>query len=437
VAEGLAELGVHLALESGSPVGVLQSAEAARAASAWLRPRAPLDDDLVSDELAELRRLDAARRSGELPPHAGRSRQLRLERSVRDRARHAAGGPGDRRGRVDVGALRAALGGRVLVELVRVDGAVSAVVVTRAAVRLVHLGPADLVASELDSLVAGLRWLGQGIAGPAAQLVQRSAARLDTMLVAPALGAARVGGTAPVVLVPGAWLSALPWGALPSQAERTFTVAPSASTWLRSTVATAASPPGTDRGRGARPRVVLAHGPGLPGAAAEVRRLAAAYRDAEVLDGARATVATVLARMDGADVVHLAAHGRLRLDNPMFSALELADGPLTVHDVERLRAAPRVVVLASCDAALGSVHPGDDVVGLANALLALGTSSVVAPVLPVPDDATARLMTRLHDGLRKGASAAEALAAARGQGGRAPQPADVVTSAGFGSFGAG
>lgn len=183
--------------------------------------------------------------------------------------------------------------------------------------------------------------------------------------------------------------------------------------------------------------MVLAHGPGLPGAAGEVRRLAAAYRGAEVLDGTRATVATVLARMDGADVVHLAAHGRLRLDYPMFSALELADGPLTVHDIERLHTAPRLVVLASCDAALGSVHPGDEVVGLANALLALGAASIVAPVLPVPDDATARLMTRLHDRLRQGASPAEALAAARGHEGLAPQPADVVTSAGFGSFGAG
>ena len=149
----------------------------------------------------------------------------------------------------------------------------------------------------------------------------------------------------------------MPWGALPSLSGRAFTVAPSAATWLRAT--TAGGGPGRQSDGGAtRPtRVVLAHGPGLPGAADEVRRLATAYPGAEVLRGAEATVATVLARTDGADVVHLAAHGRLRVDNPMFSALELADGPLTVHDIERLRAAPRVVVLASCDAALGASTP--------------------------------------------------------------------------------
>ena len=436
LAKGLAELGVHLALESGGPTAVLAATEAYRAAAVWLPPTAPADDDLLAADLAELRRLDADRRAGELAPQAGTARQLELERSVRDRARHAHGGRGAGRARLAVRGLRSALDERVLVELLRLDGVVSAVVVTRSSVRLVRLGPADLVSAEVDTLLTGLRWLGQGIAGTAADLVARSAARLDAMLVGPCLEAARIGSAAPMVLVPGAWLSGLPWAALPSLAGRPFTVAPSAAAWLRAS--TAARTRDGSAGEATRPsRVLLAHGPGLPGAADEVRRLATAYPGAEVLLGAEATVATVLARMDGADVVHLAAHGRLRVDNPMFSALELADGPLTVHDVERLHAAPRVVVLASCDAALGSVHPGDEVVGLANALLALGTRSVVAPVLPVPDEATSGLMTRLHDGLRHGSSPAAALAAARGRGRQAPEPADVVTSAGFGCFGAG
>jgi CHAT domain-containing protein len=34
---------------------------------------------------------------------------------------------------------------------------------------------------------------------------------------------------------------------------------------------------------------------------------------------------------------HVAAHGVFRADSPMFSSLRLADGPLTVHDLERLR----------------------------------------------------------------------------------------------------
>src|ERR671937_2075767 len=59
-----------------------------------------------------------------------------------------------------------------------------------------------------------------------------------------------------------------------------------------------------------------------------------------VLAGRSATTARVLAAIDGAGLAHIAAHGEFRADSPMFSSLRLADGPMTVHDVERLRRAP-------------------------------------------------------------------------------------------------
>jgi hypothetical protein len=49
----------------------------------------------------------------------------------------------------------------------------------------------------------------------------------------------------------------------------------------------------------------------------------------------------VMAAIDGAWLVHMAAHGTFRADSPLFSAIELDDGPLTVYDLERLRRAPR------------------------------------------------------------------------------------------------
>ena len=431
----LGDLGVEVALESGRPAAVLAAVESARAASLWLRPARPPDDEALAADLAELRRLAADRRSGSVEPGSGRARQAVLERAVRDRARHAAGAAGQPHGPLDLGALHAALGDRVLVELVTSGGSVSAVVAAGGRLRLVPLAPEAEVAAASDALSAGLRWLVSG--GPrsadgAAELVRRSAARLDGLLVGPALRAAAPPGAdaadgGPLVIVPGARLGALPWAALPTLARRSFTVAPSAGGWLRAATQVL-DPVGG---------VLLAHGPGLPGAAAEVHALAGGYPGALALTGPAATVTTVLAAMDGADVVHLAAHGHLRLDNPMFSALALADGPLTLHDLERLAAAPRQVVLASCDAGLGAVYPHDEVVGLATALLTLGTVAVVAPVLAVPDDATARLVEVLHDGLRTGAGPAEALAAARRQLLAGGGPADVVAAAGFTPFGAG
>jgi CHAT domain-containing protein len=45
-------------------------------------------------------------------------------------------------------------------------------------------------------------------------------------------------------------------------------------------------------------------------------------------------------------------------------------------------------------------------------VLRRGTASIVASVVPVPDDGTARLMSALHGELRAGAEPAPALAAA-------------------------
>jgi CHAT domain-containing protein len=106
----------------------------------------------------------------------------------------------------------------------------------------------------------------------------------------------------------------------------------------------------------------------------------------------------------------VAAHGRFRADNPLFSSLLLADGPLTVYDLERLASAPRIIMLAACDSALSPAGPGDEMTGLAAALLAVGASTVIAPLLPLPDDVSAPLARGWHQRVRAGATPAAALA---------------------------
>ena len=60
--------------------------------------------------------------------------------------------------------------------------------------------------------------------------------------------------------------------------------------------------------------------------------------------------------LEGASIVHVAAHGHLRADNPLLSSLELADGPLTVYDLERLARVPAVVLMPACRSAVGAVR---------------------------------------------------------------------------------
>ena len=69
-------------------------------------------------------------------------------------------------------------------------------------------------------------------------------------------------------------------------------------------------------------------------------------------------------------------------------------------------------MLPACDAAVLEVRPGDELLGTAAALLGLGVGSVVAPVLPVPDEATTPLMLALHERLRRGSPPSVALAEA-------------------------
>jgi CHAT domain-containing protein len=154
-----------------------------------------------------------------------------------------------------------------------------------------------------------------------------------------------------------------------------------------------------------------------------------------VLAGRSATTARVLAAIDGAGMAHIAAHGTFRADSPMFSSLRLADGPMTVHDLERLRRAPFRLILPSCESGVLAPAGADELLGLASALLPLGTAGIVASVAHVNDRAAAPLMLALHRRLRSSGPGAGALAAAlrdaRADACHAAAGDPVVTAAGW------
>jgi CHAT domain-containing protein len=213
---------------------------------------------------------------------------------------------------------------------------------------------------------------------------------------------------------------------VPSFAGRPVSVVPSATLWLD---ACSRSAPAADR-------VVVVAGPGLPGARDEAMAVADIHPTARRLLDRNATASVVSAALDGATLVHVAAHGRLRSDNPFFSSLILHDGPLTVYDLERLAHAPRHVVLAACEIARSQSVAVEEVLGLAAALLAAGTVSLVAPVLSVVDAAVVSLMVHYHTELRTGRAPAAALAAAQEKA-AASGPAGWAAAAAFICMGAG
>jgi tetratricopeptide (TPR) repeat protein len=363
--------------------------------------RPPADSELVA-ELAALRtvaaRLDSALASRAGPPALERERR-RLEAAVRQRVLHT---PAEAVASAEpfvLDDLLAQLGDTDLLELTDVDGELFAVVATGGRLHLTHVGQTKVAIRSLDHALFALRREGAGRGTHRLDLTEIGR-RLEQSLLGDSVGLLRDG---PVVIVPTGRLNAVPWGLMPSLRDRATAVAPSASVWLR---ARRAAQPGDHN-------VVLVGGPRLMTGYAEVRQLAAQYPEAVMLSEGEALTEKVMGAMDGAWLVHMAAHGTFRADSPLFSAIELDDGPLTVYDLERLKQAPYRVVLSSCSSAVGVAVGADELLGLVSALISLGSAGVIASVVPVNDPATVPLMAALHGHLQAGAGLAEALARAR------------------------
>jgi tetratricopeptide (TPR) repeat protein len=406
----LATLAQRDALRRGDVRRLLFWSERWRATALAARGSSARGDKDLAAELEALRAVSRALRETEMG--AARRTALererrRLEAAVQARTRRSPGDhrPGD--GKFDLDDLFAELGPNTLIELVTVDSVLYAVVVAGRRVRLHTIG--SVPEREVQMSRFTLRRLARGSPYPGAELVlKHGGAMLEAALLGDA--ASRL-GDGPVVVIPPGHLQAVPWTLMPSLRDRVVTVAPSASTWLR---ARRMRPPS---GR----RVALVAGPGLATKAAEVEPLRSRYPEAVTLGHGNATADQVLSALDGAWLAHIAAHGTFRADNPMFSSMLLDDGPLIVHDFERLGRAPYQLILAGCDSGTAAPVGADELLGLVSSLVPLGAAGVVASIMPVNDLAVLPLMLALHDALQPGTKLPEALLAMRRAAGDDPR----------------
>ncbi len=421
----LASLGLASTLGAGRPDRVLEWMERGRLASLLTDP--PRARDPMLDELfGRLREVMGEQRpGGDDPEQLGRLRaeQARLEMRIERRMRtlDPAGGEA---GRIATATeIKSAISGRSLVELASIDGRIVAVTVAERRAAW-DLGSLEAAMREAEALQFGLRRVMRSRTPASLDAaragIRHSLEQLDRQLVRPLVGSL----CDEVVFVPTASLFAVPWHALPSLADHRVSVAPSATVWARAA--------------GSRPsggRIVVAAGPDLAGAIDEVEAIGPLYPGAIVLSPPSATVSRVAGDLDGAALAHLACHGSFRADNPGFSRLELADGPLTVLDLESMGRTPDIVVLASCDSGASQALPGDELRGFLSALFMLGTRCVVASAVPVPDVESTSLMRDLHRGLAAGLGVGAALDRARSELDPS-EPAGLVMATAYAQFGA-
>jgi tetratricopeptide (TPR) repeat protein len=402
----LAVLAIEQGVASGSPWQVLKAVESWRAASSQVASVRPPSDAELTSLLSELRRISAEIREAAMtggPTQPLVMQEARIETQIKALSRRLRGSgharatsPTSREDIVD------RLGDRRLISYFRYLGDIHAVTVHRGSIGLERLVEAERTSVEVSSLLFSLTRLAHGAGSPraleaASVNVDQSLEQLRKWLLDPFTSNGEE-----ITVVPTAALHRLPWPAL--DPGRVLTVVPSLESWVVATSTIARLK--------ANPTAALVAGPDLPGAVQEVSRIARLYDKHRRRTGRNARADLVLRDIEGSDVAHLAAHGTFRFDNPSFSSLQMHDGPLTVYDFEQIKAPPAVMVLSSCDTAVTKVVAGDELLGLSSALIGIGVSSLVAPIVPIDDEAATDLMVALHRGLVAGDSTPVALAKA-------------------------
>ncbi len=431
----LALLAQRHAVRAGRPRLLLSWSERWRATAQAVPAVRPLADAELTGSLAalrdvtrhleQMRRLDAPSASAQREQVWLERERRRLENAVRARALRARGIAYPGQASISIPELFDQLGAAQLIEITDIDGSLHVLLCRAGKVRQFAAGRAVDAIQAVAFARFALRRLARNRPGDepdsAMAILATAGPKLQETLLGPAC---RYLGDVPTIIVPPGRLHAVPWALLPALRERVVSVAPSATGWLR---AHHTRPP-------RRRHVTLACGPGLATNGAEVPVAARLFDDVTVLTGSQATAEQVLRALDGASLAHVAAHGTFRADSPLFSALRMYDGPLTVYDLEQLRRAPYRLILSSCDSGIAAPAGADELLGLVSSLLQMGTAGIIASIAPLNDHAVVPVMLHLHRCLQSGLSLAESMHAVRSQ--LPDDPVQQATAASLVAFGA-
>jgi tetratricopeptide (TPR) repeat protein len=265
---------------------------------------------------------------------------------------------------------------------------------------------------DVDRLLAQLQAnidfaLHTGPDAPAARnlalVARRLLQRLHAALIAPL--AERLAGRSRLIVVPYGALHYLPFHLLHDGAGylvEQYEVATLPAAGLRTRAAPARRP-------GA---LALAHSWGgrLPQTVAEA---AIVVRSLGGTVFAEAEAGRSVLGQEPRQVLHIAAHGEHRLDQPDLSYIELADGQLYTDDLLQQDMSYELVVLSACETGRANVAAGDELIGLGRGFLYAGAGALITSLWRVADGTTARLMERLYTALAGGAAKASALRAAQ------------------------
>jgi tetratricopeptide (TPR) repeat protein len=95
-------------------------------------------------------------------------------------------------------------------------------------------------------------------------------------------------------------------------------------------------------------------------------------------------------------ILHLSTHGLVNEDHSIFSGLVLSDSMLHLKHIQVMKHVPSIVILNSCNSALGKTYPGDGVDGFVRAFHSIGVENTISNLWEVDDKASNELFYRFH-----------------------------------------
>ncbi len=150
---------------------------------------------------------------------------------------------------------------------------------------------------------------------------------------------------------------------------------------------------------------------GLPEAQREVRQIGELYgaRSGKVLAGDQADKQQWKSLAPGYQILHLATHGVLNGNNPLYSYLVMNRAPgareesmLSAREILGMNLQADVTVLSACETARGKFRYGEGLIGMSWAFLVAGTPTTVVSQWKVDSASTSQLMVAFHRNLKAG-----------------------------------
>lgn len=124
---------------------------------------------------------------------------------------------------------------------------------------------------------------------------------------------------------------------------------------------------------------------------------------------------------DDYSIIHVASHGLINNEAPLYSRLlfaeedldSLNDGSLLTRELFAMRAPADMVVLSACNSGSGDVLRGEGIISMANGFFYAGSKSAVMTLWLANDQSTAVLMNGFYKNLAEGQSKSTSLSAAK------------------------